>query len=271
MSARRASATRGAHGLGAGLLCCSLIACAGGVPLLHPARALPSGKTAFALGVSDRFPLGDQKEALDLAQQRSPGPAPSDARYGRGVVVALVEGPAVAPYASARLGIPGSNELGLSYSGQAVRADGRHAFEWGQSALSAGLGFTGRGFGQSPLDLPGANLDRARGFGVDLPLLYGYRTDADLISIWAGLRASLDHWSGSVDLDAQAPFTLSANRVAVGPVLGLAVGLPPFWVAAELEVDYGRVSGSLVRPGTRYDADVDGLSVRPAGALIAKF
>jgi len=271
MSAPRTRTALLAWAVGESLLCLSLLACGGGVPLLHPAHALTPGKAAFALGVSDRFPLGDEKRALDDAQQRPPGSAPLDARYGRGVVVALAEGPAVAPYVSARIGIPGSNEAGLSYSGQALRADARHAFAWGQHALSAGLGFTGRGFGQSPLDLPGTDLDRARGFGVDLPVLYGYRTDADLLSVWAGLRGSLDHWSGTVPLDEQKPFTLSANRLAAGPVVGLAVGLPPVWVAAELEVDYAHLTGSLARPGARYDGNVSGLSVRPAAALIAKF
>jgi hypothetical protein len=260
-----------ASGLGASLLSLLVPACGGGVPLLHPAHPLAPGKTAFAVGVSDRFALGDEKKALDYAQQRPPGAPPGGPRYARGVVVALAEGPAVAPYVSARVGIPGSNEAGLSYSGQAVRADVRHAFEWEQSALSAGLGFTGRGFGESPLDLPGTDLDRAHGFGVDLPLLYGYRTDADLISVWAGLRGSLDHWSGDVALDELQPYKLSANRLAVGPVLGLAIGLPPLWVAAELEVDYAHITGSVARPGSGSDANVDGLSVRPAGALIAKF
>ena len=41
--------------------------------------------------------------------------------------------------------------------------------------------------------------------------------------------------------------------------------------AAELEVDYAHVTGSLDRPGARYDANVSGLSARPAGALVAKF
>ncbi|MET0791496.1 MAG: hypothetical protein ABW061_08235 [Polyangiaceae bacterium] len=241
------------------------------MPLLHPAHTLAPGKTAFALGVSDRLTLGDEKKALDYAQERPPGAPPGDPRYGRGVAVALAEGPAVAPFAAARIGIVGANEAGLSYSGQAVRADARHAFEWEHSALSAGLGVTGRGIGQSPLDLPGTDLDRAHGFGLDLPLLYGYRTDADLISLWAGLRASLDHWSGEVSLDEQKPFALRANRLAAGPVLGLAIGLPPLWVAAEVEVDYAHITGSLDRPGARYDANVDGWSVHPAGALIGKF
>jgi hypothetical protein len=252
---------------------CLLSACGGGLPLLHPAHVLSAGQTSFGAGMSDRFVLGAEKRALDEAQLRAPGaPLPAnDPGYTRGLLVAVAEGPALAPWVSARVGIPGSNEGGLSYTGQALRADGRHAFEWDNSALSLGLGLTGRGFGQSALDLPGADLSHASGVGLDLPLLFGYHTDADLISIWAGLRGAYDHWSGKVTLDSDAPFTLSAGRLSAGPVLGLAVGLSPLWVAAELEVDYSHVTGTLDRAGSHYDAQQDGWSARPAGALIAKF
>ena len=249
----------------------SLMACGGGVPLLHPAQVLPAGKTAFAAGVSDRFVLGDAERALDSARQRPPGAPGADPRLTRGVLVALAEGPAVSPFVAGRMGIPGSNEAGLSYSGQAVRGDARHSFAWAaQSALSLGLGLTARGLGQSA-ELPGADLDRAHGFGLDLPVLVGYRSDADLLSVWAGLRGSVDRWSGTVALDSAAPFELEASRFAAGPIVGLAVGLPPFWVAAELEVDYSHVTGSLNRPGAHLDARVDGWSMRPAGALVTKF
>ncbi|HEY1534550.1 MAG TPA: hypothetical protein VGF76_11040, partial [Polyangiaceae bacterium] len=147
----------------------------------------------------------------------------------------------------------------------------RHAFEWDNSALSLGLGVTGRGFGQSALALPGADLNHETGLGLDLPLLVGYHSDADLISGWAGLRGAYDHWSGKATLDSDAPFTLSAGRLSAGPVLGLAIGLPPLWVAAELEVDYSHVTGTLDRPGSHYDAQQGGWSARPAAALIAKF
>ena len=255
----------------------ALSGCGGGVPLLHPAHALPAGSTAFAVGVSDRFALGDAQRALDEAQQRMPGappgnaPAPADLRAARGALVALAEGPALAPYAAARVGIPGTNEAGLSYSGQALRGDFRHAFEWGASALSVGLGVSGRGFGQNTPELPSIDLSRAHALGVDLPILAGYHTDADLIAVWAGMRASLDHWSGSVSLDSGAGYELDANRLAIGPVFGMSLGLPPFWVSAELALDYGHVTGQLDRPGSRYDAQIDGWSARPAGALVAKF
>jgi len=249
-----------------------LTGCGGGVPLLHPAHVLPAGHTAFAVGVSDRFLLGDSKHAFEAAMQPPPGmPPEKDPRSARGALVTLAEGPSVAAFAAARVGIPGSNEGGLSYSGQAVRGDLRHAFDWGTYALSAGLGFTGR-FGHTSADLPpNTDLSGAHGLGVDLPVLLGYRSDADLISVWGGVRGSFDHWSGSVTLDPNPAFDLDARRWSLGPIFGMSVGLPPFWVSAEIELDYANVSGSLDRPATHYDMKIDGWSARPAGALTARF
>lgn len=249
-------------------------ACGGGSPLLHPAHALPAGRTAFGAGMSDRFVLGSERTALDDARARaSNAPPPADDRYTRGVLVAVVEGPALAPWASARVGIAGSNEAGLSFTGDAIRADARHAFDWGDTAFSAGIGVTGRGLGHSALDLPGTDLNRVNGYGVDLPLLYGYRTDADLISVWAGARGALDHWSGKVTIDEMGDANLSATRLTFGPVVGLAVGIAPIYVAAELELDYSHVTGSMDRaaPADSLSGSFSGVSLRPAGALIGKF
>ena len=258
--------------LGLGAWLGLLSGCGGGVPLLHPAQVLPAGRTAFAVGVSDRFSLGDPQRALEDAKQPPLGlPPEQDQRPARGALVVLAEGPAIAAFAAARVGVPGSNEAGLSYSGQAVRGDFRHAFDWGAYALSAGLGITGR-FGQTSLDLPpNTDLSGAHGIGADLPLLFGYRTDADLISVWAGVRGSFDRWSGTVMLDPNPGYELDASRLAVGPIFGMSVGLPPFWVSVELELDYAHVTGSLDRPAAHLDAQIDGWSARPAGALTAKF
>jgi len=258
-------------------LALSIGACGGGNPLLHPAHVLPPGQTAFGAGLSDRFVLGEERAALDDARERTRGSvaAPGDTRYTRGVLVALAEGPALAPWAAARVGITGANEAGLSVAGPAVRADARHAIDWGQTAFSAGLGVTGRGFGHGALDMPGTDLNRANGFGVDVPLLYGYRTDADLISVWGGLRAAYDRWSGKIALDGAEgeDSSLSATRLSAGPMLGFTVGVAPIYVAAELELDYARVTGSLDRAAEAEHsaASVSGWSLRPAGALIGKF
>lgn len=257
-----------------GLALCGVFAimpaCGGAVPLLHPARVLAPGATAFAAGLSDRLLFGDARRELDEAEQSSL-PERTGSRGQRAALVAVVEGPALAAFASGRVGLPGSNEAGLSYSGQSLRVDARHGFKWGLSALSLGLGATGRGFGQSAVDLPGTDLSGAHALGVDVPVLFGYRSDADLISGWVGVRASFDHWAGKVALDRAEPFQLAANRYALGPLLGLAVGLPPFWVAAELEVDYAHTSGTLERGSEQEHASSRAWSVLPAGALIAKF
>lgn len=238
---------------------------------MYPVHVLPAGRTAFAVGVSDRFLLGDAKRALNAEPPPSGTPDEPQRRSTEAALATLAEGPAVAPYAAARIGIPGTNEAGLSYSGQALRGDFRHAFDWGDYALSAGLGVTGR-FGLTSTDLPPEiDLSRSHALGVDLPILFGYRTDADLISVWGGVRASFDRWSGSVSLDPDSAYELDARRLSVGPIFGVSVGLPPFWVSAELELDYAHTTGSLDRPGTRYEAKIDGWSARPAGALIAKF
>jgi len=251
----------------------TLAACGGGNPLLHPAHALPTGQTAFGAGVSDRFVVGAERTALDSARARVTTTPPSDAAYTRGLLVALAEGPALAPWVSARVGIKGSNEAGVSFTGNAFRADARHAFDWGETAFSAGLGVTAHGLGQSAVELPGTDLDRAHGFGLDLPLLYGYRTDADLISVWAGARGAYDHWSGKVALGDPSDASLGAARWSLGPVVGLAVGVAPIYVAAELELDYAHVTGSLERaePADRQSGSFSGVSFRPAGALIGKF
>ena len=260
------------RGLWAGALL-PLSACGGGVPLLHPAHTLPAGQTSFGAGVSDRFVLGAPRSDLDYARERTAdaAPAAADPRYTRGVLVAIADGPALAPWVSARVGLPGTNEAGVSFTGQGLRVDARHAIDWGSAAFSAGFGLTGRGFGHSALDLPGADLNRATGFGLDVPLLFGYRTDADLISVWGGLRGSYDHWSGKVSLDANEDSTLSATRLDAGPVVGLAVGVAPIYVAAELELDYSHVTGTVDRPAEQDAATFSGWSLRPAGALIGKF
>lgn len=256
-------------------LALALNVCGGGNPLLYPAQVLPAGQTAFGAGLSDRFVLGPERSALDYARERSvtAATAPADARYTRGVLVALAEGPALAPWISARVGIQGTNEAGLSLTGQALRADARHAVEWDQTAFSAGIGVSARGLGRSPVELPGAELNRTTGFGLDVPLLYGYRTDADLISIWGGLRGAYDHWSGKVALGNPEDSTLSATRLSAGPMVGLAVGVAPIYVAAELELDYSHITGTLDQPApsAHDEASINGWALRPAGALIGKF
>jgi hypothetical protein len=112
------------------------------------------------------------------------------------------------------------------------------------------------------------------GFGVDLPLLVGYRSDAELVQAWGGLRAGYEHVSGQILFaEPTAPAAeLEADKVSAEALLGLGVGLSPIWVAVEIAVGYLHVEGELQPEGMPVStAKVDGLAVTPAGAIIGRF
>jgi len=105
--------------------------------------------------------------------------------------------PAIAPWVSARVGITGSNEVGLAYTGRGVRLDGRHAFQLNKKntlALSVGLGgdllLLGRQ--QANAQEPQSVL----GGGVDLPIMFGWRSTAGLYSAWIGPRPGISFVDG---------------------------------------------------------------------------
>jgi hypothetical protein len=139
--------------------------------------------------------------------------------------------PAVAPWVSARVGITGSNEVGLAYSGRAIRLDARHSFQLNKKnslALSTGLGgellLIGRprAGGQDPQSLLGG--------GVDVPVLFGWRSTAGLYSAWIGPRPGFSIVQGTL-ADGT---TFSSKDGRLGFVAGLSVGFRQVHIAMEL-------------------------------------
>jgi hypothetical protein len=171
--------------------------------------------------------------------------------------------PGVAPWVGARVGVGATSEAGLVYSGRALRLDGRHAFESREVALSLGAGLSAV-FAEGRDDPP-------FGFGLDVPVLVGYRSDASLVQAWVGLRGGYESISGSLDPDELGRFErheFDAQRLYGGGLFGLAVGVHPLRVAVELGLSYFEVSGSTpASPETK----AQGLALTPAGALIGHF
>ena len=98
---------------------------------------------------------------------------PCGRRPEPGIPTDLAIAPGVAPWVSGRVGIVGSNEGGLTYSGHALRFDLRHAFEFGKgAALSIGLGGTAVIARRPGED----NANGVYGGGADLPVLIGLRS-----------------------------------------------------------------------------------------------
>jgi hypothetical protein len=282
-----------ASGIKLALVAGLLNACGGGGPLLHPAHTLPEGEVTFAAGTSGRFALGGLHRAesdLDSAAS-TPGGATTDGErtaFVKGAITRFAVAPGVAPFLAARVGLGEHNEAGLSYTGRGVRLDGRHAFEWPSLALSVGAALSGALSrpGDQPedhvADAPGADtglrtvsLTSLTGYGVEVPVVFGYRSSADVVKLWAGLRAGFERDSFDVTL-VEAPDTAlgssgHANRFWGGGLVGFSVGLAPVEVRVELDGAYERAHGNLLTLGGELTGEVAGWSLTPAMAISAKF
>lgn len=267
-----------------------LVGCGGGGPLLYPAHSLPESAVSFAAGSSGRVSLGGLSSAedeLDGARALGGGAVTAQERAGfvKGALSRFAVAPGVAPFVAARVGLGGHNEAGLSYLGRALRLDARHAFEWPSVALSVGLAGTGalsragdkpdRSVAGENAGLRSVELTSLGGYGAELPVLLGYRSSADVVLAWVGLRAGVerDTFDAVLVLAPDEPFGTSgsANRFWGGGLLGFAIGLPPIQVRAELDAAYESVHGNLLIGGGELTGDVAGWSLTPAMAISAKF
>lgn len=270
-----------------------LAGCGGGAPLLHPAHALPASVVEFAAGSSGHLALGGLHHAdaaLDRAGAMPGGASDDDERqaFARGALTRVAVAPGVAPFVSARAGLGAGNEAGITYTGRSFRVDGRHAFEWPNLALSVGgslrgdLNQAGHEPSRSVGDMPGGDaglrsvsLTSVRGYGLELPVLFGYRSSADVVKLWAGLRAGFGRDTGSVTLVEAPDLALAsaarATRVWGGGLVGFSVGLKPIEARVELDAAYESVHGSLDTQAGALTVDVRGWSLTPAMAICAKF
>jgi hypothetical protein len=272
--------------------------CGGAAPLLHPAHTLAPGTVTFGGGASGTFVAGRAQARLEDARAvAASGAASTDAErrtLTEGAAVSVLATPGLAPWVGARVGIAERTEAGAAYTGQWARVDVRHALEDRKLALSFGI--AGLALLAHPTADPnepvgtsgaiaGVDSGGVYGFGVNIPVLVGYRSDAELVQAWGGLIGTFEHAFGKVVLpDAQywpaasdaaeagaIEVHMDANRFSGAGVLGIAVGLQPIWVAVEITGRYFSLDGKLSRAGTRADGELDGFSVEPAGAILGRF
>jgi hypothetical protein len=270
----------------------SVTACGGGAPLLHPAHTLPDNAVTFAAGTSGHFLMGDLADARDHLEltTATPGGAMSDAereRFAQGALARFAVAPGVAPFVSGRAGLGHHNEAGLTYTARSLRVDARHAFTWPSVALSVGL----VALGALPRmgDRPGENangpqgafglrtveLVSPRGYGLELPVLFGYRSSADVVKLWTGLRAGFERDAFDVTIvevpDRAVASEANATRLWAGGLVGFSVGLPPIEVRVELDAAYESAEGDLVTAQNDLQVEVHGWSLTPAMAISAEF
>jgi hypothetical protein len=272
--------------------------CGGATPLLHPAHTLRPGKVTFGAGASGTFIAGPAKTSLDEARAvTTSGSIATDEeeqKLTEGTITSVLATPGVAPWVGARAGIAERTEAGAAYTGRWARIDVRHALEERKLALSFGLaalallahpsadpaepaGTSGQ--------VSGVDSSGAYGFGFHVPVLVGYRSDAELVQAWGGLVGTFEQAFGPVVIADDSPddpsdtleddgvdeAKLDARRFSGAVVVGLAVGIEPIWVAVELTGRLFYLSGSLVNTNTHTQADLTGLSIEPAGAVLGRF
>lgn len=267
-----------------------LSACGGGAPLLHPAHTLPEGDVTFAAGTSGRLTLGGLRRAekdLDDAAAIPGGATTDEERQGftNGSLSRAAVAPGVAPFVAARVGLGHHNEAGLTYTGRSARLDARHAFEWPTLAISVGgaaLGTfadSGRQAQPSPegsgAGLRTLALRSVSGYGFELPVVFGYRSSADVVKLWTGLRAGFERYGFNASVieapDHSASATGKATHVWGGGLVGFSIGLSPVEVRVEVDAAYESAHGELVTSGGDLTGDVAGWSLTPAMAISAKF
>jgi len=259
-----------------------LTGCGGGAALLHGAHTLGEGKTTVGAGVSGTFLTGQAASELRAARD-VPNAAPSGIpaseasreAYAKGAAAVAATGPGVAPWVSARVGLPYDFEAGLSYTGRAMRIDARHAWQGERFALSVGAGASALSPSHmaSGSQLAGLELKAKGGmgsYGFDAPVLVGVRSPSDLLSAWAGPRFGYERIGAeaSFAIDGSArEGNLSLERVYYGGVVGISLGFRRLYGAIELDISQQSFNGEILG----HEIEGTAFTLTPAAALIAKF
>jgi hypothetical protein len=254
--------------------------CGGGLPLLHPARALPPGEVRAMGGLSADAVVGSASKDLTAARNEAiasagvPGAAGTNATYAKGALVSALLGPGLAPVAGARVGLGHGAEAGLVYTGRGARIDARATVDKGAVTYSAGVGVSAAFYGAQDGDsLPNMSLSGLHGVGADLPLLVGWQSAAGLYKVWGGARGGFEHaqvsdlTSGTREASATPPISLSGTRYWGGGLLGLSVGFRHVHVAFEIDVAYVAASGEY----NQTHVSISGVTLAPATALLWTF
>jgi hypothetical protein len=269
-------------------VCASVLpACGGGLPLMHPAQPLPPGVTSVSAGTGSHWIGGQARREIDAAQsQWAASQGDPQSLTPSAALAAALWTPGLFPWVSMRVGLGSRNEAGVAYTGHHARLDARHAFALGGWALSLGLGATMglmhvravNGDGTSTLgsseSLAGLDTSNVRSMGVDLPLIVGWRSAADVARLWMGLRPSYDRGFGNLILSNHSSATtleFRSDTITVTALAGFALGLRPLFIAMELGFGDARAHGTLLNSpslASTNSASVSAYSFTPAAALI---
>ncbi len=253
------------------------IGCGGSVPLLHPAHPLEPEQLSAGVGLSSLHLAGEVGKVVRDQDTQPEG------SVGAGTAAHGALAPALAPWFGMRVGLDHGLDGGLALSGRSVRADLRHAWQSRHLALSTGLGadsvLSQQASRTSYLSVGGVDTGSTMGWGLDVPLLFGARTDARSVEGWVGARTGYQHSatdlglpvtaSSSAESDGEVDPGLgaSADDVWAGAVVGIALGVAPVWLVLEAQGSFHWLWGSYESAeGSRRDFSLTGTVWSPTVA-----
>ncbi len=233
-----------------GLLACG---CAGAAPLMHPAHVLAPNEVTVGAGFAGRVaitPKGFEEQSEQITAESAVAPG-------------------LAPWVAGRMGLDHAFEAGLTYSGRTIRLAARRAFDLGLPTLSLGLGASGL--------LPKRRDDidiRVGGFGADIPVLIGIRSEADIYSLWLGARGGFEMLNGEralppEELSLEVPENEAIEGVHLygGGLIGFRAGFRHVFAVIEVEAMMHHADVTI---GSA-EATIEQLALSPSGALIVRF
>jgi hypothetical protein len=246
---------------------------------------LASGEVSAGAGVSGRFASSATERVIDRGRSAADANlADPVARetYALGLITEAVVAPGASPWLALRVGLPESTEAGMTYTGRSLRVDGRHALRLDGWALSIGLGASAvlESIGsESPggAEPAGAETDLSvGGWGIDLPVVVGYRSVGEFLDFWAGGRIGYDAVEGELSPGSGTPpWTATGDRLWASALGGFSVGVPPVWLHVEVDATFHRLSGELTgaeRPAPPLGrAEHSGWTLSPSAGLVGRF
>ena len=280
------------HRFGLGLaITLAAAGCGGGQPLLHAVHPLSPNQVSVGAGVSGQLAAGEASDAIEDARASASAQGGNQLSGNdlveRGVLAYSSLAPGIAPWVGVRAGLGYDSDAGLTYTGRNTRLDARHVFPFGAFALSVGAGasavllrpghddpgLTSDGTSRSTGSIQGVDASDTTGWGLDVPVVFGWRSDLELVRLWVGARGGYERVFGEV-IFAGMPDVIAdvdVKRGYAGGLVGFAVGLGPVSAAIELDVYYQYLTGTLDSGPSQTDATLEGLSVTPGAALLTKF
>jgi hypothetical protein len=259
--------------------------CAGSQPLLQPAHVVPKGIVKAGVGLSGQLATGDVSQAIQEARESTTtGTAvqpDANAKYRKGAAALASYAPGVAPWVGANVGLGYNSDAGLLYTARSLRVGVRHAFQNDHWALSIGGGAQAalsRRDKSPGQDLRGLSLEEVSGYGFDVPIVAGWQSDSELVSIWWGARMGYERLGGAIGLqpqpneplpvDGSPPATpWKATRWWGGGLIGLQIGFRHLFLGLELDVFYHSVNAEIDQDRPK----IQGFTISPGGAIQGSF